>query len=133
MPRPGLFWKTSVCQKARRHYPCERVQLSWLLSAASLLRVINENSLAQARDCNPLTKLAGNSSIASYVSEACPNTAEDFVLAYMDLDNFKAFNDAYGFRQGDRAILLFAELMRKQFQQDNIFLGHVGGDDFFVA
>ncbi len=103
------------------------------LSAASLLRVINENSLAQARDCNPLTKLAGNSSIASYVSEACPNTAENFVLAYMDLDNFKAFNDAYGFRQGDRAILLFAELMRKHFQQENIFLGHVGGDDFFVG
>lgn len=103
------------------------------LSAASLLRVINENNLAQARDCNPLTKLAGNSSIASYVSNACADTTEHTILIYLDLDNFKAFNDVYGFRQGDRAIMLFAELMKKTFAPDSSFLAHVGGDDFFIG
>jgi len=103
------------------------------LSAASLLRVINENNLAQARDCNPLTKLPGNSSIASYVSDSFSNRDDMTALVYLDLDNFKAFNDTYGFRQGDRAILLFADLMRKFFKGDHVFLGHVGGDDFFVG
>ncbi|MDV7339990.1 GGDEF domain-containing protein [Terasakiella sp. A23] len=103
------------------------------LSASSLLRVINENNLAQARDSSPLTKLPGNSSISSFVSDAVNDSQDATVLAYMDLDNFKAFNDAYGFRQGDRAILLFAELMRKVFQGENAFLGHVGGDDFFIG
>jgi diguanylate cyclase (GGDEF)-like protein len=103
------------------------------LSAGSLLRVINEQNLVTARDSSPLTKLPGNSSIASHVIEACTNTLESNVLVYMDLDNFKAFNDTYGFRQGDRAILLFADLMRKHFNKENMFLGHVGGDDFFIS
>ncbi|NVK20238.1 MAG: GGDEF domain-containing protein [Methylocystaceae bacterium] len=103
------------------------------LSASSLLRVINENNLAQARDCSPLTKLPGNSSISDFVSDAVSQCMEPSVLVYMDLDNFKAFNDAYGFRQGDRAILLFAELMRKTFVGETAFLGHVGGDDFFIG
>ncbi|WP_156950653.1 GGDEF domain-containing protein [Terasakiella pusilla] len=103
------------------------------LSASSLLRVINENNLAQARDCSPLTKLPGNSSISAFVGEVVSDASEASVLIYMDLDNFKAFNDAYGFRQGDRAILLFADLMRKAFQGENVFLGHVGGDDFFIG
>ncbi len=103
------------------------------LSAGSLLRVINEINLAQARDSSPLTKLPGNASISNFVNEANADHEEDRTLVYMDLDNFKAFNDAYGFRQGDRAILLFAELMRKFFPQDDTFLGHVGGDDFFLG
>jgi len=103
------------------------------LSAASLLRVINEKNLITARDSSPLTKLPGNSSIASYVIDACTNHQDASTLVYMDLDNFKAFNDAYGFRQGDRAILLFANLMRKKFSGNEMFLGHVGGDDFFIG
>lgn len=103
------------------------------LSAGSLLRVINEKNLAQARDCSPLTKLPGNSSIANFVTQACSDQQSESVLIYLDLDNFKAFNDAYGFRQGDRAIMLFAELMRKKFERDDVFLGHVGGDDFFIG
>ena len=55
------------------------------------------------------------------------------VLAYIDFDNFKPFNDTYGFRQGDRAILLFAELCRKSADPQTWFLGHIGGDDFFVG
>jgi len=103
------------------------------LSAASLLRVINEKNLIQARDSSPLTKLLGNSTIAAFVTAACSSATEQTTLIYLDLDNFKAFNDAYGFRQGDRAILLFAELMRRKFKEDGMFLGHVGGDDFFIA
>jgi diguanylate cyclase (GGDEF) domain len=101
------------------------------LSAHSLLRVINEKNLAAARDQNPLTKLPGNNLIHEYVSEALAATDQDVVLAYFDFDNFKPFNDKYGFRLGDRAILMFAELLSKALPRDSCFPAHVGGDDFF--
>ncbi len=103
------------------------------LSAPSLLRVINEKNLATARDQNPLTKLPGNSLIHEYVSEALADTESVVVLAYFDFDNFKPFNDTYGFRLGDRAILLFAELLAKVLPRDTCFAGHIGGDDFFAG
>ncbi len=101
------------------------------LSAHSLLRVINEKNLATARDQNPLTKLPGNHMIHQYVSECLADTDTEHVLAYFDFDNFKPFNDKYGFRLGDRAILLFAELLSKALSTDSCFPAHVGGDDFF--
>ncbi|MGE5475921.1 MAG: GGDEF domain-containing protein [Bacteroidales bacterium] len=101
------------------------------LSAHSLLRVINEKNLAAARDQNPLTKLPGNNLIHEYVSDVLAATDTEVVLAYFDFDNFKPFNDKYGFRLGDRAILLFAELLSKALPRDTCFPAHVGGDDFF--
>lgn len=101
------------------------------LSAHSLLRVINEKNLAAAQDQNPLTKLPGNNLIHEYVTEALAATDQDVVLVYFDFDNFKPFNDKYGFRLGDRAILLFAELLSKALPRDTSFPAHVGGDDFF--
>ncbi|HJE03522.1 MAG TPA: diguanylate cyclase, partial [Aliarcobacter thereius] len=53
-------------------------------------------------------------------------------IIYFDFNDFKPFNDIYGFRQGDRAILMFAELLQKRYQK-NAFIAHIGGDDFFVG
>ena len=103
------------------------------LSADSLLRVINEKNLTAARDQNPLTKLPGNNAIYEYVSEALCDTVSEYALVYFDFDNFKPFNDTYGFRLGDRAILLFAELMAKLLPHTGHFAAHVGGDDFFLG
>jgi diguanylate cyclase (GGDEF)-like protein len=111
----------------------DNMKYQGFLSAHSLLRVINEKNLAAARDQNPLTKLPGNNRIHEYVSEALGACDQEVVLAYFDFDNFKPFNDKYGFRLGDRAILLFAELLAKAFGRENGFAGHVGGDDFFGA
>ena len=104
-----------------------------VLTAASLLRVINEKNLALARDQNPLTRLPGNSSINDHIAAAFDDETTSHALIYFDLDNFKPFNDRFGFRQGDRAILLFSELMRSSLSGSNIFLGHIGGDDFFAG
>ncbi len=103
------------------------------LSTGALLRVINEKNLAQARDQNPLTRLPGNASIQDFLAECLHDRTADRYLVYFDFDNFKPFNDTFGFRQGDRAILLFADLMRQILDTDDTFLGHVGGDDFFAA
>lgn len=108
------------------------------LSAASLLMVLNEKKVAKARDQNPLTQLPGNASIMEYVighlETRRQKMADDsLVLAYFDFDHFKPFNDTYGFRQGDRALLLFSDLMKKHLPSHGVFLGHIGGDDFFVG
>ncbi|WP_142848182.1 bifunctional diguanylate cyclase/phosphodiesterase [Telmatospirillum sp. J64-1] len=103
------------------------------MSARSLLNVINEKNVASARDQNPLTKLPGNSLIHEYVSELLAAPQTHGVLAYFDFDNFKPFNDKYGFRLGDRAILLFAEILKKTLGGEGCFVAHVGGDDFFAG
>jgi diguanylate cyclase (GGDEF)-like protein len=101
------------------------------LSARSIIRALHEKTLARARDENPLTKLPGNNLINDHVANLLAS-GDQAVIAYLDFDNFKPFNDTYGFRQGDRAILLFAELLRK-IAKPNCFVGHIGGDDFFVG
>jgi GGDEF domain-containing protein len=57
----------------------------------------------------------------------------DRFMCYFDFDYFKPFNDRYGFQQGDNAITLFATMLRRAFVGNDVFLGHVGGDDFFVG
>lgn len=51
---------------------------------------------------------------------------------YVDFDHFKPFNDRFGFRQGDRAILVFAEILRRLSPVEGL-VAHIGGDDFFVG
>ena len=54
-------------------------------------------------------------------------------VAYADLDNFKSYNDRYGFLRGDEVISLFAQVLRKAAQDaagPDGFVGHIGGDDF---
>lgn len=104
-----------------------------LLQATALVRLMNELNLMVARNQNPLTKLPGNNSIADYLAAAFEDEGNAWCFAYFDLDHFKPFNDRFGFRQGDRAILLFADLMRQHFAGRDFFLGHIGGDDFFMG
>lgn len=56
-----------------------------------------------------------------------------FVLGYFDLDNFKAFNDVYGYRVGDVVIRLASEILSRAIVPTVDFVGHVGGDDFVVV
>lgn len=104
-----------------------------VLSAASLLEALNDKNLATARDQNPLTKLPGNTCINDFLLETLNDREKSADLIYFDFDNFKPFNDQYGFRQGDRAILLFSQLMQKHFSDEGAFIAHVGGDDFFIG
>ena len=101
------------------------------LSSSSIIKAMNEENLILARDQNPLTKMPGNRVVESYISEAMESSAP-VLLCYFDLDNFKAFNDAYGFRNGDRIIQLFADMLTKKLVS-SFFKGHIGGDDFFVS
>lgn len=111
----------------------EEMRYVGILSAASLLRILNEKTLASARDQNPLTQLPGNNAITDHLGAALALTTTNWLFFYFDIDNFKPFNDTYGFRQGDRLIALLAQLLRRSFTGAHAFVGHIGGDDFFVS
>ncbi|ODN70392.1 diguanylate cyclase domain-containing protein [Methylobrevis pamukkalensis] len=102
-----------------------------VLSSASLLKLVNEKRLTMAQDQNPLTRLPGNLSINNHLVDAAEPKGVNRLFCYFDFNHFKAFNDHYGFRQGDRAIMLFADILRRHMGMG--FLGHVGGDDFFAG
>lgn len=79
---------------------------------------------------NPLTGLPGNVSIQAEINRQLQQGAK-FALLYIDLDNFKAFNDVYGFARGDKALHLVASVLQEQCHPGD-FIGHIGGDDFVV-
>lgn len=104
-----------------------------VLTATSLLRIIHDKDLTQARDQSPLTRLPGSYMVQRYLQEAARDARQDYIIVYLDFDNFKPFNDLYGFRYGDRAICMFADLLRKQLAGKECFIGHIGGDDFLLG
>jgi len=109
-----------------------------VLSSGALLRLVHERNLAMATDQNPLTRLPGNAAIVRHIEGALADAARGHVLAYLDFDNFKPFNDNFGFRQGDRAILMFSERLKAWAAgagagAGECFAGHIGGDDFFLG
>jgi diguanylate cyclase (GGDEF)-like protein len=77
---------------------------------------------------NPLTGMSGNVLLMAELERQLGQQTP-FALLYIDLDNFKAFNDAYGFARGDRAIHLLANVLTEAADRED-FLGHIGGDDF---
>lgn len=88
--------------------------------------------LTKNRRISPLTGLPGNVQIQAEMKKRLLNK-ERFAILYFDLDNFKAYNDVYGFSNGDEIIKFTARTISKYIHQipdsDN-FIGHIGGDDF---
>jgi len=111
----------------------ENMRYAGVVSAASLIKVVNEKQLKIAQDQNPLTSLPGNRAVRDFMQEAGRDDEESRFFCYCDFDNFKPFNDHYGFQKGDHAISLFAALMKRYFFSEDDFLGHIGGDDFFIG
>lgn len=99
----------------------------------NLLSLSYKRNLEIAKNQNPLTKLPGNQQIRLFM-EKCfkKENKETHHIVYFDFNDFKPFNDYYGFRQGDRAILLFSELLQKTLPEST-FVAHIGGDDFFLG
>jgi len=93
--------------------------------------------LAMARmnrvfDNNPLSRLPGNTSIIQAIQTRL-DSGDEFAVCYLDIDNFKPYNDRYGFTRGDEVILMVARLLINGVDEGiehNGFIGHVGGDDF---
>lgn len=108
-------------------------QYHGFIPTRGLLELANSRRVEMALDQNPLTRLPGNRAILSFIKQSLGCTSEHRCYCYFDFDNFKPFNDVYGFRVGDRAIILFSHLLRTSFEEASAQLGHIGGDDFFVG
>jgi GGDEF domain-containing protein len=86
-------------------------------------------------DANPLTRLPGGVAIEQVLKT---KLAEEGPLAFclLDLRNFKAFNDRYGYARGNEVILAASEIIQQAVQKngrEGDFIGHIGGDDFVVV
>jgi len=84
---------------------------------------------------NPLTHLPGSPAIEEHVLKRMA-TEIPFAFAYIDADNFKAYNDVYGYAKGDIVIKHIASVLSdaaKAHAGHDYFLGHVGGDDFVLV
>lgn len=95
----------------------------------NILRLLQTN-----RRMSPLTGLPGNVQIQAEMKKRLLNR-EKFSIFYLDLDNFKAYNDIYGFSNGDEIIKFTARTIVKSVHDlapDNSFIGHIGGDDFIA-
>lgn len=85
------------------------------------------------QNANPLTKLPGNAMIDMRITNHLP---KPIAVLYADLDNFKAYNDKYGYQKGDEIIVYTAHILAKAVRhQGNSgdFVGHIGGDDFILV
>jgi PleD family two-component response regulator len=82
---------------------------------------------------NPLSGLPGNTAIYEEITSRL-RACDKFACLYLDIDNFKSFNDRYGFTRGDTLISELAEAIFGAVagSGEDAFLGHIGGDDFVV-
>jgi GGDEF domain-containing protein len=80
---------------------------------------------------HPTTRLPGTAMIERDIATRL-QAGEEFAVCYADIDNFKEFNDRYGYQQGDRVILLTSKILRDVVKAlaPSGFIGHIGGDDF---
>jgi diguanylate cyclase (GGDEF)-like protein len=96
-----------------------------------LVRSVTETRIEAARHANPLTFLPGNIPISQHIDRLLKKRS-DFVACYADLNNFKPYNDCYGYWRGDEMIRLMANIAKQHCDSQRDFLGHVGGDDFIL-
>jgi len=86
------------------------------------------------RELSPLTGMSGNSDILREISSRLATRGE-FAVLYPDIDNFKSYNDHYGFIRGDDVIKTLASIILEVLEENYSpahFAGHVGGDDFVI-
>ena len=103
-------------------------------SVQHMLDALARVQVEMAKGANPLTGLPGNVALEQEI-ERRGNAGEPVSFIYVDLDNFKTYNDTYGFQEGDRMIRLVADMLRwaaRRHGNHGDMVAHVGGDDYVV-
>ena len=121
--------RVEVLKECVEHYIKSPIDNEYLYyTIKNVIRLLDTN-----RRVSPLTGLPGNVQILAEMKKRLLNK-EEFVMLYLDLDNFKAYNDVYGFLNGDEIIKFTARIavdnIDKLSTSGNTFVGHIGGDDF---
>ena len=120
--------RINVLKESVEYYIKKPVDTAYLYyTLKNLNRLLTMN-----RRISPLTGLPGNVQIHAELKKRLSNK-EEFTVLYLDLDNFKAYNDVYGFLKGDKIIQFTARTILQcvhKYFTENAFIGHIGGDDF---
>ncbi len=107
-----------------------------VVTVRALLEAATELEIQHASYASPLTGLPGNVVIEQRITQQLDAAEPHAAYVYADIDNFKAYNDVYGFAAGDEVIRLVATILSEVFVGPAFgepFVGHVGGDDFVVV
>ena len=124
------YHKLDVLEQSVEYYIKKPVDTEYIYyTIKNMDRLLKMN-----RRISPLTGLPGNVQIHAELKKRIINN-EEFSVLYLDLDNFKAYNDVYGFLKGDQIIEYTANVILKCIHQsfnENYFVGHIGGDDFIA-
>lgn len=122
--------RLDVLRESVEYYIKKPVDTDYLYyTVKNLNRLLNIN-----RRISALTGLPGNVQIHAELKKRIANK-EEFSVLYLDLDNFKAYNDIYGFLKGDQIIEFTAQTILRCIHEqfiENSFVGHIGGDDFIA-
>ena len=120
--------RIEILKQSIEYYIVKPVDQEYLyFTIQNILRLLRNN-----RRISPLTGLPGNVQIQAEMKKRLLNK-EKFAMFYIDLDNFKAYNDTYGFSNGDEIIKFTAKTIVENIhalRMENSFIGHIGGDDF---
>ncbi len=106
-----------------------------IITVKKLLEKTTDLEINRAKHSNPLSGLPGNVLIEEKLKLVI-ESEESHCILYFDLDNFKAYNDLYGFENGDKILCMTAQVIQSQFKNNHImdaFVGHIGGDDFIAV
>lgn len=101
-----------------------------IVTIRDLLEASTKIEIDNAMHTNPLTGLPGNLLIEKQIVRRIFGD-KPYCVIYFDIDNFKAYNDAYGFSNGDLMLVLISDILQECTAKDE-FIGHIGGDDFIV-
>jgi len=120
--------RVEILKASVEHYIKKPIDEEYLYyTIINLIKLLDVN-----RTVSPLTGLPGNVQIQAEMKKRLINK-EKFVMLYLDLDNFKAYNDVYGFVKGDEIIKFTGKVITKNIHEvdyEKGFVGHIGGDDF---
>ncbi len=101
-----------------------------IVTVKEMLEALIKIEVLNAKHLNPLSELPGNLLIEREL-EVSIKSGKYHNIIYFDIDNFKAYNDLYGFENGDMVLKGLTKLLKEFFSQEG-FIGHIGGDDFIV-
>ncbi len=109
----------------------DRGQYLGIGTSHDLLRELTQLQISAAKYAQPLTLLPGSVLINQHIDYLIQSNVP-FSACYADLDNFKPFNDVFGYRRGDDVIQMTGRVLCDQAEPERDFVGHIGGDDFLI-
>lgn len=122
--------RISILKLCIEYYIVKPIDIDYLYyTIKNIVRLMYTN-----RRVSPLTGLPGNVQIQTEIKKRLLKK-EEFTILYFDLDNFKSYNDLYGFAKGDEIIKFTARTIARNIhasESENSFIGHIGGDDFIA-